>query len=109
MLPPNKKTREMILESSENGMAVAELEYLGLSTRVISILEDKFDIVYLKDLINTTEEELTSVGRIGTSFLNEIKRALKKFPQLEETKLKWHKASDRLYYYQTTLKTKDFF
>jgi len=99
----------MVLESAQNGMAVAELEYVGLSTRVISLLEEKFDIVYLQDLVDVSEEKLMSIGRIGSSFLNEIKVALKRFPELEKQKIRWHKASDRLQYYQSIAKIKDYF
>lgn len=101
MLPNDIEVRKMIRKESAKGMAVAELEYIGLSLRVINLLEEKIDIVYMHQLIDKSEEFLLDVDQLGLSAVKQIKNALRRFPELEKERHRWHKGSDKTEFYKT--------
>ena len=106
MLPKNIHIRRMILDAARNGLAVAELEYLGLSLRVVNTLEEKLGVLYLQELIDMSEEELLSTRQLGSGALKQISKALERFPELESERFRWHKGSDRTEYYKTKINTR---
>jgi DNA-directed RNA polymerase alpha subunit len=72
-------------------LCIAELEYLGVSLRVINSLEEsKYKIIYLKDLLLLSEKELKTIPNLGSSGLKQISSALEKLDKLESEKKKWH-------------------
>lgn len=73
-----------ILDAIDQEMAIAELEPLGLSMRTISGLESKLGIIYLKDLLEKTLEELKDVKNLGAQAVREIEAALNDLPKLTE-------------------------
>lgn len=101
MLPRNFDIQRMIRREAAKGMAVAELEYLGVSYRTINTLEEKVGIVYLKQLINKTEEELLNIEQLGSGAIEQIIDALERFPELESERKRWHQGSERTDYYKT--------
>ena len=87
MFPQNK----IIKKAIEENLPIAELEYLGLSLRVINSLEEsKYKIVYLKDLFNLNEKDLKSIPNLGSSGFKQIELTISNLENLENEKNKWH-------------------
>lgn len=103
MLPRNIEIQRMIRREAEKGMAVAELEYLGLSLRVINTLEDRVGIVYIRQLIEKSESELLDIKQLGSGAVKQIVAALERFPELEGERQRWHTGSERTEYYKTRI------
>lgn len=92
LLPKNPQLVEKIKETAKKGLPIAELEYLGLSLRVINSLEESvYKIVYLEDLLGLTTSDLNSIENLGVSGLKQISMALHKLDSLENEKNKWHR------------------
>jgi DNA-directed RNA polymerase alpha subunit len=80
-------TRRAIVEGVNRGDPVAELEYLGLSTRYINLLENcEYAILSLEQLVALRPDELLAIANFGQSGLVELMAALSRYDQLEETK-----------------------
>lgn len=87
----DQKLVEKAKNYAKNGLCIAELEYLGVSLRVINALEEsKYKIVYLKDLLALKESEIKAITNLGSSGLKQISVALDKLDNLESEKKKWH-------------------
>lgn len=68
-------------------IAIAELEYLGLSLRVINSLEDsKYNLVYLDDLLMLSKQEISLIPNIGKSGVKQIFDAIENISHLDEKK-----------------------
>lgn len=101
MLPDAPKTRKLIREAAAAGVAIAELEYLGLSVRTINALESSVhNCVFLEDLIELSADQVAEIPSLGQHGLGEIIEALRRFPELESQRQRWHKGSDRLEFYK---------
>lgn len=90
----------LIFDAAENDATVAELEYLGLSNRIINTLEESEGIVYLRDLIELSESELRKVRQINEVGVRQIKLVLSRFHLLEKEKRRWNCGSERLDHYK---------
>lgn len=109
MLPASHKVRKLVQDAAAKGMAVAELEYLGLSARTIQVLEEsKYKCVYLRDLIKLKTDQLIGIHGMGSGCINEINEALRRFPELEEQRNRWHRSTERVEMYKAKLKNKSF-
>jgi DNA-directed RNA polymerase alpha subunit len=106
MLPDNKSVCRMIQKAAMEGMPVSDLEYVGLPMRVINALEEEIGIIFLKQLIMCEEQELLTVNRIAENSINQIKKSLAKFSQIDSERLKRNKGSDRLLYYRKNIDKK---
>lgn len=100
MLPIDFEIQELIRKKADNGMAVAELEYLGLSLRVINTLEEKMGVIFIQQLIEKSEKELLAIKQLGQGAVKQILNALERFPELENERERWHKGSERTEYYK---------
>lgn len=85
--------------AAKNGMAIAELEYLGLSVRTINAL-DSSKYVFLKDLI---ECDISRIKSLGSNGVQELREAFHRFPELDKNRKRWNKGSDRLDYYMSRI------
>jgi len=47
-----------IIEGIQREDTIADLVFLGLPLRIINLLEDSLEIIYLKDLMNQTKQKL---------------------------------------------------
>lgn len=106
MLPDDEAIQDMIFESADNGLAIAELEYLGLSLRVVNTLEQKVGIVYLQDLLSMSEEDIAKIRQLGDGAIKQISDALARFPELEQERYRWNKGSDRTEFYKQRVNTR---
>lgn len=106
MLPSDVEIQKIIRKEAEKGMAVAELEYLGLSLRIINTLEDKVKIIYMKQLIDKSEAYLLEFDQLGTGAIKEIKVAIGRISELEKEKKRWNTGSERTEYYKTRINTR---
>jgi len=68
-----KKLRELVDEP------VAVLEDYGLDVRVINLLEDRLEIVYMKDLLKRTKVELLETPEIGKMMVENIGSSIENF------------------------------
>lgn len=83
--------KDQKIKNKANEICVAELEYLGVSLRVINSLEEsKYKIVYLKDLLALNESDIKTIPNLGSTGLKQILNALDKLDNLENEKKKWH-------------------
>ena len=98
MLSVNAK--KSICKEAARGTAVAELEYLGLSLRVINTLEEKVGVIYIKQLIEKSHQELSEIRQLGFGGIKQIMSALERMPELEIERCRWHKGSERTDYYK---------
>ncbi len=73
-----------ILDAVDQGMAIAELEPLGVSMRTICGLESKLGIIYLEELLSKTFSEITGTRSrgVGAKAFREIETALNALPTL---------------------------
>jgi DNA-directed RNA polymerase alpha subunit len=79
--------RRAILEGVRRGDPLAELEYLGLSTRYINLLENcELQLLSLEQVVSLRPDELLAIANFGQSGLEELLWALARYDQLEETK-----------------------
>lgn len=108
MLPRDQYVQALIRKEATEGMAVAELEYLGLSLRVINVLEEKGKIIFLKDLINKSYNFLCGVGQLGPGGVKQISNALAKFDLLEKERDRWHKGSEKVEHYMNNINHSDY-
>jgi len=56
---------------------LAELEEYGLDVRIVSILEMRYDAVYIKDLIKIDSTQLEATAGLGPVRLNQLREAIK--------------------------------
>lgn len=109
MLPKTPDTCNLIREAADAGMAIAELEYIGLSVRTINALESsKHNCVFLVDLIELSSEQIAAIPSLGAHGLKEITEALRRFAELNKTRERWHKGSDRLSYYMQRIPNRSY-
>lgn len=106
MLPDDEKIQDMIFQSADNGMAVAELEYLGLSLRVVNTLEQKVGILYLRDLLSMSEDDIAGIRQLGSGAIRQITEALGRFAELEGERTRWNKGSEKTEYYKQRVNTR---
>ncbi|MEI8270274.1 MAG: DNA-directed RNA polymerase subunit alpha C-terminal domain-containing protein [bacterium] len=74
---------EEVQKAADQGIALAELQIVGLSTRTINILEDH-KCVFLKDLLRYTRERVKAMNGMGDSAIFEIERAFKNFVSFDK-------------------------
>lgn len=105
LLPRTYLQRKRIKDAAASGMAIAELEYVGLNLRIINALEESvYGIVYLRDLICLKEAQiLEEIPQIGEKGLGLIKQALRQVHEIENRRKQWYKASDRLDFYKQNI------
>lgn len=103
MLPSNVDIQKMIRKEASKGMAVAELEYLGLSLKVINALENRMGIVYIRQLANKSKEDILEVSQLGLAAVKQILKAFERFPELDKEQKRWHKGSDKIEYYKSKI------
>ena len=106
MLPKNSNIHRMICKAASEGMPISDLEYAGLSVRIINALEEKMGIMSLRQLISYSEEDLLAIKTIANTSITQIKKAFRRFPEIESEKIKWNKSSDRLNYYKNHINQK---
>jgi len=82
-----REAREAIRKGVVRGDAVVEMEFLGLSLRIINLLEDsEYRIIKLQDLLKRSRKEILRIpGMAGTS-LNQIYAALARYHELDAVK-----------------------
>lgn len=89
------KIKQLIAKHSAEGMTLAELEYLGLSYRIISMLETKLDILYLSQLLQYSQKDILNTNQIGRENLRHVFKALMKIESFEERKKAWNFGSSK--------------
>ncbi len=72
----NKQKKEEKEEKEEKSEEI-EVEELGLSTRTVNVLKEN-KIKKLKDILKKTEDEISSLPKMGEKGVEEIKKLLKK-------------------------------
>lgn len=94
------KLKEMIRQGAANGVAIAELECIGLCITAINILENH-DIIYLSEFLEL-EEDLKKIRKISSRAVNGVRKALKNFAKLEQETKSREKSTPRIEFYKTT-------
>lgn len=99
LIPRDRVLREKVMKAAEDGVTIAELEYLGLSLRVINALEENLKAIYLADIVNLEDKMILSVKQLGKLAFQQITTALYRIDELESEQEKWHKGSDKTSFY----------
>jgi DNA-directed RNA polymerase alpha subunit len=60
---------------------IAVLEEYGLSVRSITVLENQCNIVYMRDLLKLSKEELLSKPEVKETICKEIENSIRSFLQ----------------------------
>ncbi len=68
----------MRISKSQLDEPLATLEEYGMCVRTINIL-DAVGIIYMRDLVSKTDEELLAVASFGPAMLEETKKAVHAF------------------------------
>lgn len=74
-----------LAEAIKEEMPIAELEPVGLSERICNMLNDR-DIFTVEALLEATDEELLQIPNMGEKCIAQVKRAIKRLPELEEAR-----------------------
>lgn len=96
----NHKTKSLLVKYATDGMTIAELEYLGLSTRIISMLENSLNLLYLKDLLNLNQKDILTIRQFDKRTLRLILESLNKIEDYEKIKAKWNSSSQKIEIYK---------
>ncbi len=79
------KARRAIARGIQRDDPVAKLAKLGLTQRVIRLLEDsEFEIIRLRDLIKRRPEELMQLGNLGEKSVVSIVQCLARYQELDQ-------------------------
>ena len=85
--------RRAIADGVRRDDPVAEMEFLGLSPRVISLLEEsRYEIISLSDLLGRTQTELLAIPSFGDRTLSQILACLARYDCLPAAKQKLEKS-----------------
>ena len=93
----NEQTKQLIAKYAEEGMTISELEYLGVPYRLISIIEEKLNLLYLKDLLMISKNQLLKTNHVGRQGLKQIYTALQKIHHFETLKHDWEFSTKSTY------------
>lgn len=104
LLPRSKTTCDLILKAVENGLAIAELECMGVSSRTINAL-NSHKCIFVKDLFKLSIEEISSCG-IGELGIKELRKSFQNFSEFEKRKNRTFKSLDRVRMYKSKINTK---
>lgn len=96
----SSKVKFLLAKHASDGMTIAELEYLGLSTRIISMLENSLNLLYLKDLLNLNQKEILTIRQFDKRTLQLIFSSLNKIEDYEKIKEKWNSSSKKIEIYK---------
>lgn len=99
LIPKDVVVHEKVMKAAEEGVAIAELEYLGLSLRVINALEESLNAIYLADIVNLDDKIILSVKQLGRLAYKQIITALYRIDDLEIEREKWHRGSEKTSHY----------
>ena len=83
--PISTEVRRAICRGVERGDCLGELEVIGLSTRIISMLEhSKFNIITLEELLIHREDQLLTIHSFGATTIDSIFNCLADYDKFEE-------------------------
>jgi len=100
----SKRAIAALEEGIKNDNTVAELEYLGVTLRVINQIEEFTGIIYLKELVALSDKEVLEIPNLGEKGLASIKTAFENYHELEDNRKRWYMGSVRLEYYKKNSK-----
>lgn len=108
LLPADQKKKDEIFRLAKAGLAIAELEYLGVSTKIISVIEENCGAIYLEQLLNMRDDQVLGMSSMGEAGLKNLKLAFEKIFELSSQIEKWNKGSDRIENYKKKINQKNF-
>jgi len=83
-----EKARPALAAGVQRGDSISELEYVGVSSRTITLLEDSVcRIVFLEDLLGHPPEDLWNISHIGPTVYREIMDGLGRYHLLAGRKI----------------------
>ncbi|RTK97782.1 MAG: hypothetical protein EKK64_00845 [Neisseriaceae bacterium] len=86
---------EEVKKAAEEGMPLAELQIVGLSTRTINTLEDH-KCVFLKDLLKLTRERVKAMNGMGDFAIFEIERSFNNFGSFDKKTKELNKTTSKI-------------
>lgn len=84
----SEEARNALIEGVKRQDSVAELEYLGLNPRFISVL-DTYGIVYVSELLALSKEDFASLSGLGAIAYEEIVACLSRYEFFVDAKKYW--------------------
>jgi len=77
--------KNSVIQASDEDASVSDLEFVGLSLKIIASLDDA-GIIFMKQLIMKTRKQLLKVKNIGEIAVEEIAKAIKNYQNVELNK-----------------------
>ena len=108
LLPKDKKKRDEIFKLAKEGLALAELEYLGVAPKIISTIEENCGALYLSQLLKMRDDQILGMNSMGISAISQLKKAFEKILDMPQCVEKWHKGSDSLEKYKKSINKRKF-
>jgi DNA-directed RNA polymerase alpha subunit len=80
----SKEAKDAILRGVSKGDTIVKLQLLGVSLRVINILEEsEFQIIKLEDLLSKSRQEISSIPNMAEKSVKKIYKALSRYDEIE--------------------------
>ena len=70
--------RQALAAAIENGDSIHELEFVGVSSKALGLLDDA-GVVFLEQLTHLEESDILSIYSIGAESMNQLRQALCEF------------------------------
>lgn len=91
--------KDLIIEASDKDDPVCDLEFVGLRGKIITALEDS-GIIYIKQLVVKTKQQIGKIKNIGPLFVDEIIQSLEKYNLLEDRKNSFITGTEKIQHYK---------
>jgi DNA-directed RNA polymerase alpha subunit len=95
--------KDLIVKASDEDAPVSDLEFVGLSSKVIASL-DESGIIFMKQLITKTKKQLLKLRNIGEIAVEEILKSIENYKKVELNKTAFTTGSHNLQRYIKTAK-----
>lgn len=106
LLPKSQDKKDEVLRLAKNGMAIAELEYLGLSTKIVSLIEENCGAIYLEQLLKMKDDQILGMRSLGGSSIKQIKKVLEKIFEFSSKVESWNQGSEKIENYKKKINKK---
>lgn len=100
LLPKNSAKKHEVLRLAKEGLALAELEYLGLSLRIITIIEESCGAIYLEQLLKMKDDQILEMSSLGEVGLKQLRNTFERIFELRSNMERWNRGSDNIEKYK---------
>ena len=98
---------DFVAENADLEIPVADLEYVGLSRRVIYTLESTYECIYLHQLIELRSEDLYRMKNFDLLGMKSLQKALQSICNLESERNRWNASSKKIELYKKQINMRE--